>query len=155
MLSWVFCKVFQNTLQVTDCFFKAIINPYSTNVTWNRENFAGRKCLSHKKWHKIVSDLHYIFITWLFVFRLCTAFNICDIFKSFFFSATYFLRYLKQRKLLSGEWMRDLNMLNFMYSFNMLGFICILLWSERYFLLVVIHVLLLGLIRNILIRNQH
>ena len=40
-----------------------------------------------------------------------------------------------------------------MYSFHMLGFIYILVISEKYFLLVVIHVLLLGLI--ILLRNNY
>ena len=47
--------------------------------------------------------------------------------------------------------MRDLNMLNFMYSFHMLSFT----YSEGYFFLDVIHVVLLGLIRMFTCRNHY
>ena len=50
--------------------------------------------------------------------------------KKFFLRHLFSLKRLKQRKLLSGKWMWDSNMLNFMDSFH--GFTYKLFWSEGY-----------------------
>ena len=55
----------------------------------------------------------------------------CPTFSRIFACVTYFnLRHLKQ----SNSWVRNSNMLDFMYSFHILGFVNILFRSEGYFL---------------------
>ena len=90
-----------------------------------------RWCCAKKLLCKIMHNLGDNFFARLLDFYFSATFNVCSIVQQ------NVSVQLKRRKLLSGEWMRDL--LNFMYSFHMLGFIYVLLSSEGCFLLFVIH----------------
>ena len=121
--------IYSDSKKVTDLpwqnkYFWELIAMSNQNCSYELNSYRTylkrRNCGEKKMLRKILGDLRDIFF---FLFILFARLLMWATFSRIFFCVTFTtVSHLKLKKLLSGEWMWDSNMFNFIDSFNVFSF---------------------------------